>query len=251
MCCARAALLAALLLPAAASAAERATLSVAVAANARPALTAIAKAFEAERADVDVHLTFGASGTFFAQIGQGAPFDVFFSADRDYPRKLVASGLADAEVVYAVGRLVLWVPDGSKIDPEKEGLAALARPEVRKVAIANPALAPYGRAALAALREAGVLAAVEPKLVSGENVAQAAQYAESGAADAAFLPLSLAREPALARAGKAVPVTATGLEQSAAVLSRAHARDLARAFLAFATGEKGRAILAEAGYGLP
>ena len=140
---ARAAVLAALLLPALAGAAERRTLSVAVAANARPALAAIARAFEAERPDVEVHLSYGASGTFFAQIGQGAPFDLFFSADRDYPQKLVAAGLAEAEVVYAIGRLVLWVPNGAKVDPGREGLAALARPEVRKVAIANPALAPW------------------------------------------------------------------------------------------------------------
>lgn len=241
-------------LPAGAAAGPRRALAVAAAANARPALVEIARAFEAERPDVEVRLTFAASGTLYAQLLGGARFDVFFSADRDYPAKLVAAGLGEGEVVYAVGQLVLWVPHGSRLDLAKDGLAALARPEVRHVALANPALAPYGRAAVAALRDAGVLAAVEPKLVVGESVAQAAQFAHSGAADAAFVPRSLSLLPELASAGNAFPVPGGGhppLEQSALLLSHGRAPDLARALLAFVRGEKGRAILARAGYGLP
>lgn len=250
----RAAALALALVPALAAAGPRRTLAVAAAANARPALEELARAFEAERPDVEVRLTFAASGTLYAQIAGGARHDVFFSADRDYPRKLVAEGLAEGEAVYAVGELVLWVPREGRGAVAREGIAALARPEVRRVAIPNPRLAPYGRAALAALRAAGVLAAVEPKLVVGESVAQAAQFAHAGAADAAFVSRSLALTPALAGAGFAVPVAPGAhppLEQSAVLLLRGEAPDLARALLAFVRGEKGRAILARAGYGLP
>jgi molybdate transport system substrate-binding protein len=241
----------ALLVPALGAAAPRPSLAVAAAANLRPALETLARAFEAERPGVEVRVTFGASGTLHAQIVAGAPFDVFFSADRASPRALVAEGLAEREEVYALGRLVLWVPNGSPLDLARDGLAALARPGVRRVAIPNPALAPYGRAAEAALRAGGVWEAVRPKLVLGESVAQTAQFAHSGAADAAFVPRSLALLPALAAAGRAVDVPHPPVEQGAAVLARARDPALARAFLAFVRGEKGRALLAAAGYGLP
>jgi len=240
--------------PARAPATPPARLSVAAAANLKPALEEIERAFEVERPDVDVVATFAASGTLYAQIASGAPFDVFFSADRDYPRKAIEAGLAEGEVVYARGRLVVWVPRASKIDVVKDGLTALARPEVRRIAIANPALAPYGRAAEAALRGAGIWATVEPKLVRGQSVAQAAQYAQSGAADAAFLPLSLALVGDLAAEGRVAPIDEGAhppIEQSAVVLAGARAPDLARALLAFVRGEKGRAILARSGYLVP
>jgi molybdate transport system substrate-binding protein len=244
----------AVLLPALASAAPRRPLAVAAAANLRPTLDAVARAFEAERPDAEVRVTYGASGTLHAQIVAGAPFDLFLSADRDSPRALVAAGLARDEAVYAIGQLALWVPNGSGLDLARDGLAALARPEVRKVAIPNPAYAPYGRAAVAALEDAGVWSAVRRKIVLGESVAQTAQLAHSGAADAAFVPRSLALLPALAGAGRAVAVPARAhppIEQSAVALARARDPALARAFLSFLRGEKGRALLAEAGYGLP
>ncbi len=196
---------------------------------------------------------YGASGTLFAQIQNGAPFDVFLSADRDFPRRLVEAGLGGPEVVYAVGALVLWTPRGSPLDLAKTGLRGVAAPAVRRIAIANPALAPYGRAATAALEAAGVLGAVKKRLVLGESVAQAAQFAATGAADVAILPASLAREPPLSE-GTSVPVPAelhARLEQSAVVLARTREPDLARAFLDFVTGPRGRAILARRGYGLP
>ncbi len=241
----------ALLVPALGVAAPRPSLAVAAAANLRPALDTLARAFEAERPGVEVRVTFAASGTLHAQIVAGAPFDVFFSADRASPRALAAEGLAEREEIYALGRLAVWVPNGSPLDLARDGLAALARPGVRRVAIPNPALAPYGRAAEAALRAAGVWEAVRPKLVLGESVAQTAQFAHSGAADAAFVPRSLALLPALAAAGRAVDVPHPPVEQGAAVLARARDPALARAFLAFVRGEKGRALLTAAGYGLP
>jgi molybdate transport system substrate-binding protein len=139
------------------------------------------------------------------------------------------------------------------VDPARRGLAALADPGVRRVAIANPATAPFGRATEAALRAAGVHEAVKAKLVLGTSVGQAAQFATTGAADVAFLPSSLTRSPELA-GGRVVPVPEAlypRIEQSGVVLAAAREPALARAFLAFLGGEEGRAVLARYGYGLP
>lgn len=251
-----------LVLPAAAAGAARApadvgrrTLSVAVAASLKPAAEALGRGFEAEHPGVAVVLTTGASGALAAQIREGAPFDLLLSADRDYPARLVEAGLARAEDerVYALGGLVAWTPPGATLDLERRGLAALADPAVRRVAIANPAVAPYGRAAERALEAAGVLDAVRGKLVLGTSVAQAAQFATTGAADAALLPRSLVSGPALS-AGRwwAIPrALAPPVEQSAVVVSGAREAELARAFLAWLGGEKGRAVLLKYGYGLP
>jgi molybdate transport system substrate-binding protein len=232
-----------------------ATLTVAAAANLKTAAEELSQGFEAERPGVKVALTFGASGTFFAQIQNGAPFDVFLSADREYPAKVVAEklGAAADERVYAFGKLVAWLPPGSILDLEKRGLSALADPAVKRIAMANPAVAPFGRAAEAALRAAGVYDAVKDKLVLGTSVAQAAQFATTGAADVALLPYSLTFDKELST-GKVVPVPDSlypRIAQSGIVLARARDPELARAFLAFVTGEKGRTILASYGYGLP
>jgi molybdate transport system substrate-binding protein len=235
--------------------ASRRTVTVAAAANLKAAAEELKKGFEAEQPGFEVALTLGASGAFFAQLRQGAPFDLFLSADREYPQKAVAAGLARAEDerIYAFGKLVAWLPPGSTLDLEKRGLAALADPAVKRIAIANPAVAPFGRAAEAALRAAGVLDAVKAKLVLGNSAAQAGQFATTGAADVAFLPRSLTLGPELS-AGRVVPVSEAlypRIEQSGLVLAAAREPALARAFLAFVTGEKGRAILARYGYGLP
>lgn len=231
------------------------SVAVAAAANLKTAAEELARGFEAEQLGVAVALTLGASGAFFAQIQNGAPFDLFLSADREYPQKVIAAklGAAADERVYAFGKLVAWLPPGSTAELETRGLAALATPGVKRVAIANPAVAPFGRAAEAALKAAGVHGAVKAKLVLGTSAAQAAQFATTGAADVAFLPLSLTFGKELA-AGKVVPVPEAlypRIEQSGIVLSAAREPELARAFLAFVTGPKGRAILARYGYGLP
>jgi molybdate transport system substrate-binding protein len=238
-----------------AAAASPRPLAVAAAANLEPVLPALGAAFEAEHRGAVVRWTLGASGSFFAQIGNGAPFDVFLSADAEYPQKLVRAGLAREEdlAVYATGTLVVWAPAGTPLALEERGLAALADPALRKLAIANPALAPYGRAAEAALRAAGVFPAVKDRLVLGESVGQAAQFAQSGAADAALVPLSLTFAPAL-RGGKVFRVPA-GLypaqPQSAVALSRARDPELARGFVRFLAGPKGRAVLSRYGYAPP
>jgi molybdate transport system substrate-binding protein len=251
-------LLAALLAPAIPTRAQvpaRQSLTVAASANLKSAIEALVGAFEAERPEVDVRVTLGASGAFFAQIQSGAPFDLFLSADRDYPRRLIEAKLAAPgdDVVYAIGALVAWTPKGSSVDLARLGLPALAGPEVKKLAIANPAVAPFGRAAEAALRSAGIFEAVKERLVLGQGVSQAAQFATTGAADAALIPRSLTFAPELA-GGRVFEVPASGYprqEQSAVVLAAAAEPALARGFLGFVTGPKGRAILARYGYSLP
>ncbi|HET6923973.1 MAG TPA: molybdate ABC transporter substrate-binding protein [Anaeromyxobacteraceae bacterium] len=230
------------------------SVAVAAASSLRPALEELRRAFEAERPGARVAVSYGASGALLAQIQAGAPFDLFFSADVEYPVRAVASGLARPEdqAVFAVGRLCLWLPPGAPADLRGRGLSALADPRLRRIAIANPAVAPYGRAAEAALRAAGLLEAVRPRLVMGQSVSQAAGFAAGGAADAALVPLSLAREPALA-AGTAVPLAGAEarLEHAAAVLARARDPALARAFLGFALGPAGRTAFRAHGYELP
>jgi molybdate transport system substrate-binding protein len=234
---------------------EQKALAVAVAANLKDAADALAQAFQAEHPGVEVKLSVGASGTFFAQIQNGAPFDVFLSADREYPAKVVEAklGAAADEHVYAIGKLVAWLPPGSKVPLAAKGLAALADPSVRRIAIANPAVAPFGRASEAAFKAAGVYESVKDKLVLGTSVAQAAQFATTGAADVALLPYSLTFGKELA-AGRSIPVPENlypRMEQSGIVLAGSKEPALARAFMTFLTGEKGRAILTKFGYGLP
>src|SRR5438552_2487566 len=153
-------------------------LRVAAAADLQPLFEALAARFQKET-DQAVELTFGSSGNFFSQIQNGAPFDMFFSADVDYPERLEAAGLIEPGSLYryARGRIVLWARKDSPIDV-KQGLQTLTGVRVRKVSIANPAHAPYGRAAVAALRRENVYEKVRHKFVLGENISQAAQFVE-------------------------------------------------------------------------
>lgn len=221
-------------------------LQLAAAANMSFALQELVPAFEAqERARLRFSL--GSSGNFYAQIANGAPFDVFLSADAVFPQRLQEAGLAEPGTLtsYAVGRLVLW----SRKVPLDAGLQSLLG--VERVAIANPELAPYGQAAVAAMEHYGLYAQVRPKLVLGENVSQAAQFAESGAAEVALIPLSLASVAPLNGAGSywLVPAEAHArIEQAAVVLRGARDPGLGRAFLAYLTGIEGRAILARSGF---
>jgi molybdate transport system substrate-binding protein len=238
----------------AARAPER-VLAIAAAASLKPALDELERRFEVAHPGLDVRVSLGASGGLVAQLRNGAPFDVFLAADREYPRAVIAAGLARAEdeVVYAAGRLAVWLPADSPLDLAGQGLAVVADPRVKKVAIANPAAAPYGRAAEAALRTAGLLDDVANRLVLGQSAAQAAQFAASGAADAALVPLSLTRLPGLS-GGRVLELPASSyprLEQSAVVLEAARDPELARAFLALLAGPEGRALLERLGYGLP
>ncbi len=226
--------------------------TVAAAADLQFALAEVRTAFLRTHPGVAVSISYGSSGTFFAQITQGAPFDLFLSADEDYPRRLVEAGLADRASAfrYSRGRLVLWVPKDSPIPLERLGLRAVLDPAARKVAIANPRHAPYGRAAEAALRGAGLLEGVAPRLVFGENIAQTAQFVQSGAADLGILALSLAKAPALA-AGRSVEVPLDAyppLFQGGVLLAHGRANGDARAFWAFLQGPEGAALLARYGF---
>jgi molybdate transport system substrate-binding protein len=211
-------------------------LRIAAASDLQAALPGIATQFETATGHA-VTLTFGSSGNFFTQLQNGAPFDLFLSADIDYPRRLERDGQAEkgSLYAYAAGRIVLWTRNDSGLDLER-GLAGLADPAVRRVAIANPDHAPYGRAAVAALRHLGLYDRVRPKLVRGENISQAAQFVQSGNADAGIIALSLAMAPALKTAGRFVDIPESSyppIEQAAVVLAASRQKTIARQFLEF------------------
>lgn len=236
--------------------AEERTVTVAAASDLQFALDEAVAAYRAARPGVEVKVSYGSSGNFLAQISNGAPYDVFFSADVAYPRQLVDKQLADAStlVVYGVGRIAVWVPTSSALDVERLGIAVLTDARVRKVSIANPRHAPYGRAAEAAMRSLGVYEAVAPKLVLGESASQAAQFVESGAADAGVVALSLALAPAMQQAGRYWEVPADAhprLEQGAVVISNAEDRAAAGQFLSFVARGGGKPILARYGFTVP
>jgi molybdate transport system substrate-binding protein len=229
-----------------------ALLTIAAASDLQPVLPRLVAAFE-QQTDHRVQTTFGSSGNFYAQIRNGAPFDVFLSADIDYPRQLDTAGLGEPGtlVAYATGALVLWTRRGSGVDV-RAGLNALTGGRVRRIAIANPQHAPYGRAAVAALTSAGIYDAVKSRLVFGENVSQAAQFVQSGNADAGILPLSLAKSPSLSAAGEYVAIAASSyppIEQAAIILKTSSRKDAAREFLRFLQRPETRAMLAQAGFG--
>jgi len=203
-----------------------------------------------------VKLSFGSSGSLTNQIRNGAPFDVFFSADQEYPQQLIAEGLAQKETFYryAIGRLVLWVPADSPLDVSKLGMKALLDPSVKKISMANPAHAPYGRTAEAALRHFGIYDQVSSRLVLGENVSQAAQFVESGNAQAGLIALSHALAPAMKDKGRywTVPLDAyPTLNQAAVVLSKSKYQDAARKFLDFLHSPEATSLLTTYGFNLP
>ncbi|HYC75998.1 MAG TPA: molybdate ABC transporter substrate-binding protein [Planctomycetota bacterium] len=228
---------------------------VAAAADLRFVLDRLSTAFAAERPGTSVQATYGASGSLAAQIAAGGPFDVLLSADRAYPERLAADGLVDgAPFDYATGRLVVWTSERVAADVAARGLAALADATIVKASVADPSHAPYGRAAIAALKNAGVYHVAAPKLVYGSNVAQAAQFAESGAADAAVLAHAVAAHGPLAAKGRRVDVPADlhpPVRQAGCVLKSAGDPAAARAFAAFLRGSTARAVLADAGFGPP
>ena len=217
-----------------ASASEAQGLAVAAASDLQAALPVIALPFEKDTGQ-KLALTFGSSGNFFSQVANGAPFDVFLSADIEYPRRLEAAGLAErgSLVAYARGRIVLWTRRDSGIDVTR-GLPVLTDAKVRRIAIANPEHAPYGRAAVAALKAATIYERVKDKFVLGENISQAAQFAQSGGADVGIIALSLAVTPTLKTYGTHVDVPDAlypPIEQAAVVIAASRQKTLARQFI--------------------
>jgi len=230
-------------------------LNVAAAADLSAALPALAAGYE-KSSGVTLKLSFGASGALTQQIENGGPFDIFFSADMDYPKQLIAEGEADGSTLYryAVGQLVLWVPASSPLDIEHKGMDVLIDPAVTKIAIANPQHAPYGRAAVAALRHFGMYEKVQSRLVLGENISQAAQFVESGNAQVGFVALAHALAPAMQGKGRywKIPVDAyPALDQGAVVISSSPRRQDAAAFLDYMKGAEAKAVLKRYGFTSP
>jgi molybdate transport system substrate-binding protein len=210
-----------LVLLAAAIALHAQEITVAAAADLQFAFQDVAARFE-NQTGAHVKLIFGSSGNFFAQIQNGAPFDVFCSADVSYPQKLEAAGLTEPGTLYryATGKIVLWVPKASPLDLGR-GLPVLLDPGVHKIAIANPEHAPYGRAAVAALQHEKIYDQVSSKFVLGENISQAASFVVSGSADAGIVALSLALAPAMKEKGRYIEIPADeypAIEQAAVLL---------------------------------
>ena len=240
----------------AASSVADAGVIIAAAADLKLALDDLIADYKVEHPGRSVRVSYGSSGSFHAQLQNRAPFDLYFSADVDYPRRLAKGGLAlDNDVfMYAVGRIVIWVPKSSSIQVETLGSRALLDPTVQKIAIANPHHAPYGRAAVAALKTLAVHDQVADKLVLGENIAQTAQFVQSGAADIGVIALALAVSPAMKDAGRywECPLDSyPTMEQGGMVTKWARDPAAAKAFRDFVLASEGRSVLERYGFYLP
>jgi molybdate transport system substrate-binding protein len=230
-------------------------LIVCAAADLSSVLQEISTRYE-KKTGVMLKLSFGASGALTQQIQNGAPFDVFFSADMDYPRQLITAGEADPGTLYeyAVGKLVLWAPADSHLDLQRKGLSVLLDPSVKKIAIANPQHAPYGRAAVAALKHAGLYDQISDRLVLGENISQAAQFAESGNAQVGFVAMAHAVSPAMQGKGKYWEVPADfypALAQGAVVIVPSRHQKEAADFLEYMKTKEAGVLLQKYGFSLP
>lgn len=240
----------------AAQPAARKTLAIVAAASMRPALEEAKIAYERAQADLRLQISYGGSGGLTAQIQQGAPVDVFLSADLGFPERLVQEGLAtkDGVIPYAKGQLVLWVRKDTGADPASLGMKALLDPSVKHLSIANPKLAPYGLAAETALRKAGLHETLLPKMVLAENINQAAQYLYTNAAEAGFIALSLMDNPVLKETGWIWPVPKdlyAPIVQGAVILKRSALPVESKQFLDYLVGAEGFRILQRYGFEKP
>lgn len=228
---------------------------VAAASDLKFAMEELLAEFRRLQPEIQVEVTFGSSGNFYTQLSNKAPFDLFFSADIEYPRKLVALGLAEkqTEFVYAVGHIVVWVPNASKLDLNR-GIDVLTDPAIQKIAIANPRHAPYGRAAEAALKKLGVYEHVESRLVLGENIAQTAQFVETGAADIGVIALSLAMAPVMREKGRfwLIPQDShPPLVQGGVILKSTQSPSATSRLREFISSDVGRTVLKKYGFAAP
>lgn len=231
-------------------------IAVACASDLRFVMPELEQEFHQQHPGIVIAATFGSSGNLFAQISNSAPFDVFLSADIQYPQKLADQGLTvpDSLFRYAVGHIVVWVRKDSPLDVEKMGVEVLKDPSVKKVAIANPKLAPYGRAAEAALKSLNVYDAIHDKLVLGENISQTAQFAETGAADVAVLAMSIAVAPNFVDNGRywKIPLDAyPRLEQGGVILKATQQAAASRDFCEFLKSKAAQTIFTKHGFVLP
>jgi len=226
-------------------------ITIAAASDLKGCLDEVAASFRKAHAGDEVEVVYGSSGKFKTQIEQGAPFDLFFSADIGFPRDLLKANLAVGEVhPYAIGRLVLW---SKTIDASTLKVTDLSRADIRKIAIANPQHAPYGKRAEEALRASGVWEKVEGKLVYGENISQTAQFADSGNAQVGIIALSLVLGPELAGKGSYSLVPDSlhePLEQGFVITRRAADNLLAKSFADYMDSGQTRAVMVRYGFAL-
>jgi molybdate transport system substrate-binding protein len=232
---------------------DNATLKIAAAADLQPVLPALIDQFE-KQTHKKVEASYASSATLATQILNGGPFGLFLSADLSFPQKVIAAGLGDSAepVPYARGTLVLWARNDSPVQPLS--MDSLRNPSLKTVAVANPDHAPYGRAAKAAIEKLGLADTLQGKLVVAENIAQTAQYADSGNAQAGFLSLTSALTPRLTSDGKYVAVPADSyppLLQGAIVIKHGPNSEKAHQFLDFLLSAPIRKELAERGLKAP
>jgi molybdate transport system substrate-binding protein len=228
------------------------TLLIAAASDLKFGLDSIIAVFKKTNPST-VDVTYGSSGKLFEQISNGAPFDIFFSADINYPTQLKEKRMTLSEVYsYGVGRIVVW---SKKIDPQKEGIKSLLQSSIKKIAIANPAHAPYGKRAEEALIYYKMLDSLKNKLVYGENISQTAQFVTTGAADIGIVALSLALSPIMKKEGGhyfLIPeISHHRLEQGAVLTNHTKGNGLATAFMNFVKGDDANAILTHFGFTKP
>ena len=237
--------------PATAKTSAKTEVLIAAAADLRFAMDSLVAIFTRGNPDVDIKVTYGSSGNFFEQIKNGAPFDIFFSADVDYPRQLKEQNKTlSVPHIYGTGQLVLW---SKAIDPSREQMNTLLSPAVTRIAIANPAHAPYGKRAEESLHFYNLYDKVKDKLVIGENIAQTAQYAQTGAAEVGIIALSLALSPTMQQAGGKywiIPAAAhQPLLQGFVLLPHSKGNKAAEKFALFCESKQAKTTLKNFGFG--
>ena len=229
-------------------------ITVAAAADLQSAMQDVAARFQKQTGKT-VKVIYGSSGNFFQQIQNGAPFDVFFSANLDYPKKLEADGLTEPGTFfqYATGKIVVWVPNDSKLDVSS-GLRSLLSPAVKKVAIANPEHAPYGQAAVAAMKKEDLYDKLKEKFVLGENISQTASFVVSGSADAGVVALSLALSANMKDRGRYAEIPVTdypAIEQGCVILKSSQQKETAKSFVEFVKTPAVGELLRTYGFAVP
>jgi molybdate transport system substrate-binding protein len=233
--------------------AQTQTLRIAAAADLQPVLPALVAQFKKKTA-TKVEVSYASSATLATQILNGAPYDLFLAANRAFPQKIVAANLAleSEPITYARGSLVLWARRG--ILHNLLSMQALTDASVHHIAVADPLHAPYGAAAMAAIQTLGLTSTLKPKLVFAENVAQAAEFGESGNAECALISKTMAITPVMRQAGRFVPVPRNSyppIEQGAVVMRNSAHQQAALDFLRYLQSPGGRALLVVGGLEAP
>ena len=227
-------------------------ITVAAAADLKFAMDEIVTSFKQSHAGTEVEVIYGSSGKFHTQIQQGAPYDLYFSADINYPRELAKKGLAASEVIpYAFGRIVLW---SNSMNATKMTMASLSDPKISRIAIANPKHAPYGKRAEEALKASGLWDTLQAKFVYGENIAHTAQFVQTGNAQVGIIALSLAVNPELAKKGGyyLIPENLHNpLEQGYVITTRGAGKPLAKQFADYMGSKAARSVMTKYGFVLP